>query len=314
MTAVAGVLAEADADAGLRNVLARVLEANERWEQLAAELRAENAQLREENARLRQEPARSHEPAGLNHCPDGATASSLSRPSWSGCSAITSATMAPCRTGKLFRGARGGMLSASVYGRVWHAARRAAARQPPKRDIEASTLVRISAVQKAFQPWPLFTWPPARPPSPVRGWPARTVTDAVRKPADLPEHTDGPLLQVLAALLPCLQRPVGIAAVFDTQDDDFAEVFPDAIKDPISTPTRRPHPGQVIAQRLADPGRLLDQCVSEELDDSRRNRLRQVPGQCPLRRRGKDEFAGPLLAHRCSRRTASTPRMTSPRA
>jgi hypothetical protein len=43
--------AEADADAGLRDVLARVLEANERWEQLAAELRAEeNAQLREENA------------------------------------------------------------------------------------------------------------------------------------------------------------------------------------------------------------------------------------------------------------------------
>jgi transposase len=35
-----------------------VLEANERWEQLATELRAENAQLREENARLRQELTR----------------------------------------------------------------------------------------------------------------------------------------------------------------------------------------------------------------------------------------------------------------
>ena len=60
VTAVAGVLAEADADAGLRDVLARVLEANERWERLAAELRVENAQLREENARLRQELARRH--------------------------------------------------------------------------------------------------------------------------------------------------------------------------------------------------------------------------------------------------------------
>ena len=115
-------------------------------------------------------------------------------------------------------------------------------------------------------------------------------------------------------LLPCLQRPVGIAAVFDAQDDDFAKVFPDAIKDPISTPTRRPHPRQVIAQRLASPGRLLDQCGSEELDDSHLNRLRQFPGQCPPRRRGKDKFVGPLLAHRGSRRTASTPRMTSPRA
>ena len=35
---------------------------------------------------------------------------------------------------------------------------------------------------------------------PSGGWPARTATDAVRKPADLPEHTDGPLSQVLAAL------------------------------------------------------------------------------------------------------------------
>ena len=39
VTAVVGVLAEANADAGLRSVLARVLEANGRWEQLAAELR-----------------------------------------------------------------------------------------------------------------------------------------------------------------------------------------------------------------------------------------------------------------------------------
>ena len=52
VTAVAGVLAEAGADAGLRDVLARALEANGRWEQLAAELRAENAQQREENAGL----------------------------------------------------------------------------------------------------------------------------------------------------------------------------------------------------------------------------------------------------------------------
>ncbi len=54
VTAVAGVLAEAGTDAGLRDVLARALEANERWEQLAAELRAENAQQRVENARLRE--------------------------------------------------------------------------------------------------------------------------------------------------------------------------------------------------------------------------------------------------------------------
>jgi len=50
VTAAASVLAEADADA-LRDALARALEANQRWEQCAAELRAENERLREELVR-----------------------------------------------------------------------------------------------------------------------------------------------------------------------------------------------------------------------------------------------------------------------
>ncbi|MCA1703553.1 MAG: transposase [Actinobacteria bacterium] len=45
------------ADAWLREALARALEANERWERLAGELRAENARLREENAGLRERDA-----------------------------------------------------------------------------------------------------------------------------------------------------------------------------------------------------------------------------------------------------------------
>jgi transposase len=50
VTVAAGVIAEADADAWLRDALARALEANERWERLAAELREENAGLRERDA------------------------------------------------------------------------------------------------------------------------------------------------------------------------------------------------------------------------------------------------------------------------
>ena len=48
---VAGVVAEADADAWLKEALSRALDANERWERTAAELRAENAGLRGELAR-----------------------------------------------------------------------------------------------------------------------------------------------------------------------------------------------------------------------------------------------------------------------
>ena len=57
MTVSAGVVAEADADAWLRDALARALKANGRWERLAAELREENERLREENARLRERDA-----------------------------------------------------------------------------------------------------------------------------------------------------------------------------------------------------------------------------------------------------------------
>ena len=61
MTVGAGVVAEADADGWLRDGLARALEANERWERLAAELREENGRLRAENERLREENARLRE-------------------------------------------------------------------------------------------------------------------------------------------------------------------------------------------------------------------------------------------------------------
>jgi len=51
VTVVAGAIAEADADAPLRDVLAATLEANERLARLAQELRAENDRLREELGR-----------------------------------------------------------------------------------------------------------------------------------------------------------------------------------------------------------------------------------------------------------------------
>jgi hypothetical protein len=53
VTVLAGVIAEADADAPLREVLAAALEANERLARLADELRAGNAQPREEPTRCR---------------------------------------------------------------------------------------------------------------------------------------------------------------------------------------------------------------------------------------------------------------------
>jgi transposase len=57
VTVPAGVVAEADAEAWLRDALARALEASQRWEQLAGELREDNARLRAENERMSAELA-----------------------------------------------------------------------------------------------------------------------------------------------------------------------------------------------------------------------------------------------------------------
>ena len=69
---------------------------------------------------------KSHEPAGLKHRPDGAIRVVPIPPVLVSmlCRHLGSHGTTP--DGRLFRGARGGMVSESVYGRVWHAARRAA--------------------------------------------------------------------------------------------------------------------------------------------------------------------------------------------
>lgn len=54
VTVLDGVVDTADVDAEAKAVLSRVLEANERWERLAEQLREENAALRVENQRLRE--------------------------------------------------------------------------------------------------------------------------------------------------------------------------------------------------------------------------------------------------------------------
>src|SRR5580700_9751385 len=59
--AAAGVLAEANADASLEEVLGAALEANERLARLTEELQAGNARLRAENEQLRAGNARLRE-------------------------------------------------------------------------------------------------------------------------------------------------------------------------------------------------------------------------------------------------------------
>ena len=68
----------------------------------------------------------SHEPTGLKHRPDGAIRVVPIPPVLVAMLWHHLGDHGTTPDGRLFRGARGGMLSESVYGRAWHAARRAA--------------------------------------------------------------------------------------------------------------------------------------------------------------------------------------------
>ena len=71
-------------------------------------------------------PANLIEPAGLKHRPDGAIRVVSIPPVLVSMLCRHLGDHGTTPDGRLFRGARGGMLSESVYGRAWHAARRAA--------------------------------------------------------------------------------------------------------------------------------------------------------------------------------------------
>jgi hypothetical protein len=91
-----------------------------------------------------------------------------------------------------------------------------------------------------------------------------------------------------AVTSPWLQRPIGVAAMFDAKDDHFVEIFTDAVQNAVGPPPGRPHSRQVIAQWLSRPVWLVDQRRGQELDHRCGDWFGQLPCQGAARGRGKD--------------------------
>jgi len=102
--------------------------------------------------------------------------------------------------------------------------------------------------------------------------------------------------------------------MFDTEDDDFESVVIDAIEDAIGASSGGPDPRKVVAERLTDAMRIGHERGGEEVDDGDSDGLRKFLCNGALGRRGEDEFVLPRCRHERRRRTATTPRRTSPRA
>lgn len=105
---------------------------------------------------------------------------------------------------------------------------------------------------------------------------------------------------------------VGVAAVFHAEDEDLARVLDDAVEHAVGPATRGPDPGELSAQRFADTSGFVDEGGGEELDHGGRDRFGKPVGKRASGGRGDDELVGLVRGHDRRRRTASTPRMTSP--
>lgn len=61
--------------------------------------------------------------------------------------------------------------------------------------------------------------------------------------------------------------PVHITAVLNSKDRDLALVIVDCVEHPVGASARRPAPGELALQGLADPVWLAEEIAGDELDD-----------------------------------------------
>lgn len=101
--------------------------------------------------------------------------------------------------------------------------------------------------------------------------------------------------------------------MLDAEGDDLPEVVADAVQDAVRTSAGGPDTGEVLAQWFPDAVRLLDECSRQELDRRCGDDLRESVGQGAAGGRCQDDLVFWPGDYRRNRRTASTPRTTSPR-
>ena len=111
-------------------------------------------------------------------------------------------------------------------------------------------------------------------------------------------------------------RAVDVPAALYAENDYLTRFVEHPVEDAVSAPASRPDTGEVVTKWLANSSRLDDDRSGEEVDDRCRDCFGESVGNGPPSRWGEDEFIVTFArrAHPRRRRTASTPRTTSPRA
>lgn len=109
------------------------------------------------------------------------------------------------------------------------------------------------------------------------------------------------------------QASVGVAAVFNPENDDFPKVDVDSVENAVCAPSRGPDAGEIVSKRLPYSVGILDQRGRNEINDGGRDAFREFFREGTPSRRSEDELVRGPACHR-RWRTASTPLRTSPRA
>ncbi len=115
---------------------------------------------------------------------------------------------------------------------------------------------------------------------------------------------------------PLSPATVDVSAVRYAEDDHLMRFVEHPVEDAVGAPTSRPDTDEVVTKWLANGPRLDNERSGEKVDDGCRNCFGESVGDGPPSRWGEDELVVTFArqAHPPRRRTASTPRTTSPRA
>ena len=106
---------------------------------------------------------------------------------------------------------------------------------------------------------------------------------------------------------------VGVASMFDAEDDYLTTFVGDSVEHTVGSAPRGADPCELAAKRLADSVRFANQRRGEELDHCRSHWFRKALGERSGGGWGDNELVRLAGCHDRRRRTASTPRMKSPR-
>jgi len=98
----------------------------------------------------------------------------------------------------------------------------------------------------------------------------------------------------------------------DAENDDLSPMIINPVQNAVGATSGTPDPVQLVAERRANPTRILPKRAGDEVNHRKRDSFRECLSDYPRRWGGYDDFIDRFGHRGRNAFTASTPRTTSP--